>query len=406
MLECIKIDSSGGKSTADRSNHEANSITTTATVASTTLPRLPGTALVVWHKQDHYWRVPKLSVMISLESALSCISPLNIALTELLSLCLKEKLSAYSYYADCAGLGFDVRLAKGGIDMTFEGFHHKLPILVEKTISELKAIATIGMTVTSEEDNRCSGCPQDVFIRMKEKLLRNFHNHVFWQPYYHCVMGTLTCLEEPRWTPTERYHALTYVTYEEFCVFASQFIRQLKVESFVHGNATVDEAKSLSQSVVNLLSAQALPTSQTPNKRVVRLDTGTTYIYRLNGSFYNPDEVNSACENFYFVGEAVTATANTTVTSNSDTESTPPESESISLSTVSLEMSPEPDILCIWNTLFGCNDSKNIPNNSSNRDPSSISTVTTVPAVVATIVLTVLSHYVSRNDTRRLATKY
>ena len=104
MLECIKIDSSGGKSTADRSNHEVNSITTTATVASTTLPRLPGTALVVWHKQDHYWRVPKLSVMISLESALSCISPLNIALTELLSLCLKEKLSAYSYYADCAGL--------------------------------------------------------------------------------------------------------------------------------------------------------------------------------------------------------------------------------------------------------------------------------------------------------------
>jgi secreted Zn-dependent insulinase-like peptidase len=44
------------------------------------------------------------------------------ALTEVLADCLKDLLSEYSYYADCAELHYDVNLSKGGLHLTFNGF--------------------------------------------------------------------------------------------------------------------------------------------------------------------------------------------------------------------------------------------------------------------------------------------
>lgn len=37
-----------------------------------------------------------------------------------------------------------------------------------------------------------------LFERVKERALLNYKNHLFWQPYYHCLYGSLLCLEEPR----------------------------------------------------------------------------------------------------------------------------------------------------------------------------------------------------------------
>lgn len=48
--------------------------------------------------------MPKVSVKILFESQLAASTPLYVAFTELFSLCLKELLSEYSYYADCAGI--------------------------------------------------------------------------------------------------------------------------------------------------------------------------------------------------------------------------------------------------------------------------------------------------------------
>ena len=121
--------------------------------------------------------------MISLEALQSLSSPLGAALTEVFASCLKEVLSEYSYYADCAGLQYDVKLTKGGLELMFFGYHHKLPVLVSKVVNEMKKMG--GETP----------CPGDCYSRVKEKVLRSYYNYRFWSPYYHCLLGFATCLE-------------------------------------------------------------------------------------------------------------------------------------------------------------------------------------------------------------------
>jgi secreted Zn-dependent insulinase-like peptidase len=76
------------------------------------LPVLVGDRMLTWHLQDKTWQVPKLNVKVSLETLQASCSPLNVVLTELFAMCLKENLNEFSYYADCAGefpnLPFDI----------------------------------------------------------------------------------------------------------------------------------------------------------------------------------------------------------------------------------------------------------------------------------------------------------
>jgi secreted Zn-dependent insulinase-like peptidase len=67
------------------------------------LPVLVGDRMLTWHMQDKTWKVPKLNVKVSLETLQASCAPLNVVLTELFAMCLKENLNEFSYYADCAG---------------------------------------------------------------------------------------------------------------------------------------------------------------------------------------------------------------------------------------------------------------------------------------------------------------
>ena len=206
--------------------------------------------------------------------------------------CLKEVLSEFSYYADCAGLQYDVKLAKGGVELMFFGYHHKLPVLVGKVLGEMKKMCGT------------EPCPSDCFSRVKEKVLRSYYNYRFWQPYYHCLLGFATCLEDPRWSSEEKYTALASSSLADFHSFSAQLVRQMRAEVFVHGNSTAEEAKALSASIVTALDFLPLSASQEPLRRVVSLPKGKEYIYRQHSKTMNPKEPNSAVEMFLLVGDS------------------------------------------------------------------------------------------------------
>ena len=71
---------------------------------------------------------------MAFEHILAFSTPLGVAFTDVFACCLKEVLNEYSYYADCAGLQYDVRVSKGGFELMFYGYHHKLPVLVQKVL--------------------------------------------------------------------------------------------------------------------------------------------------------------------------------------------------------------------------------------------------------------------------------
>lgn len=225
-------------------------------------------------------------------------------MTDLLSRILSELLSEFAYYADCAGLHYDVSVSKSGLTFRFDGYNHKLAVLVERAMEELRRFAdpSSGAHVTYNPE---------LFQRVKEALTRAYKNQLFQQPYYHAMLAAYECLEEPRWGLFEKIQTLKFIELDSLRAFARQFLSQLSLEVFVNGNITVEEAKELATKAQSTLQATHLPYSLQALRRPVQLQTGKHYIYRQSGATYNPDEVNSATCMMFMFGEEMGNVLNT-----------------------------------------------------------------------------------------------
>lgn len=273
------------------------------------LPIVPATANLVWHKDDseHRWDMPKSRVIVYLESMLTAnLSAWHIAMAELYAEGLTEVLSEYSYYADCAGFTFSVSPSRGGLSLSVLGYSDKLSALLERAFHQAYSIANPHATAPEQ-----SPMTEALFHRIKEKVLRNYKNSLFAQPYHHCMLANFVCLEHPRWTAFEKYSALKEISLPGFQAFAQDFLRYLKIEVLVVGNSTSEEAKSLEKMIRETLHCLPLPVSMNTQCRVVDLfstsygETVTEHVYRLSALSHNPAEVNSAVEVIYLVGTGI-----------------------------------------------------------------------------------------------------
>ena len=103
---------------------------------------------------------------------------------------------------------------------------------------------------------------EDIFQIMKEKTLKAYYNSMFWQPYYHCISGSIMCLEDPRWNSTDKHRSLFNATFNDFLSFTKQLLSSLKAEVLIHGNITINEATELSDMIVTTINHQPLASSQ------------------------------------------------------------------------------------------------------------------------------------------------
>jgi secreted Zn-dependent insulinase-like peptidase len=126
-----------------------------------------------------------VNIRVRLDSYVSFSTASGVALSDLFVNTLTELLNEFSYYADCAGLHFKVDLAKGGLELKYSGYQDKIGLLVNRSVEEM-------VKMRRDASTGMSSCSVELFSRMKEKLLRNYHNdHFFGQPYYQCVMHTV-----------------------------------------------------------------------------------------------------------------------------------------------------------------------------------------------------------------------
>ena len=260
---------------------------TQRTISEVTVPRY-GKIISCYYLLDNVFKFPKANILVNLESFFCISNPHAVICTDMYCNILKELLSEYSYYADCAGLQYNIALAKFGLELTFTGYNDKLGTLVEKVLQTIK---TMNISVSDA-----------LFDRVKEKLLRETKNYLKNQPYYHTTINSLLCLEEGgRYSGADKYYALKEVTLNEFQAFSTIFLRSVSVELLTHGNITENDAKT----IVNLFNEilDIKPTSLAPIRRCVDLAQGIEYIYREYAKILNPEEVNSAVENIYFIGK-------------------------------------------------------------------------------------------------------
>ena len=102
---------------------------------------IAGEKLFAWFLNDRLWGLLKLNVKLMLETSGANSSSLAVTLTESFSLCFKELFNEYSYYADCAGLCYDIQLSKGGLDISVQGYGHRLMVMLEKIAVEIQRVS-------------------------------------------------------------------------------------------------------------------------------------------------------------------------------------------------------------------------------------------------------------------------
>lgn len=250
---------------------------------------LRGKLLTGWLIEEDIWQLPKFKVIVSLESMAMVATPVAAVLTELLVKTVKEVLNDVSYYADCAGLYYDINVSKGGIELSISGYNDKLQVLLSNVLLEMKRVGEPGYIT------------DDMFNRIKSKLSRDYYNYLYWQPYYHCIISTATCLESPRWTYVDKYYALNNITLNTLVTMVPLLLSNVHVEVLGQGNMVTNEYQLLLEKVVSDLGALPLASQDMPIRRQVRLLPGVEYIHRMHTSSYNKEELNSAIENLYVV---------------------------------------------------------------------------------------------------------
>ena len=141
---------------------------------------------------------------------------------------------------------------------------------------------------------------EELFQRIKDKLSQQFQSFYFSQPYQHAFYGSDLCVLNEKWTVEERMAVIENVTREDLIEFSRRLLSRFHLEVLVHGNASPDEAKQMSDTLLNGLHPLTPFASNLPQLRVVQLNAGTDFVYRFKE--FNEGNSNSAIKVLYQIG--------------------------------------------------------------------------------------------------------
>ena len=305
-IKAHQLQSGGAEDGEKLRQHSASPVA--EPIAAVTPPAQPRTALTttppekllstertagceVWWKMDTTFLKPKANVMLKLVSPLAHASPQHAVLTVLYARLLEDSLQEYSYDADLAGLRYDVSSAVSGISVVFNGYNHKLSVLVGEVMRKMRELTV----------------KQERFDVVREQLKREYANFPMEQPYHHAMYHVMCSLETQVWTNADKLDAVQHVTADGVTQFIPQFLSQLAVSVLVHGNVTAEDAEGVAAIVLRQLQFAPLSDALLPELRTVKLQSGVRYAHFSLA--LNPAEVNSAVDVAYQIGEDLAATS-------------------------------------------------------------------------------------------------
>ncbi|KAK7206436.1 a-pheromone processing metallopeptidase Ste23 [Myxozyma melibiosi] len=239
-----------------------------------------GKDLKLWYKKDDSFWVPKANVYISLRNPITCATPANLVKGRLFMELVSDSLNAYAYDAAIAGLSYSVELAWDGISISAQGFNHKLPILLEKVIEELK-----DFKVDPER-----------FKVFREQLQQEYKNTMLQTPYQQIGFYTSYLFSQTAFLTEEKLAELESVTAEDVQVFIPQVLRQFNAEILVHGNIQKEDALNIAKLVDETLTHNPLPISLDIRQRSLVLPKGSKFAYKR--PLADDKNINSCIEYF------------------------------------------------------------------------------------------------------------
>lgn len=236
-----------------------------------------------WKKDDKFW-VPKANVVIAIRNPLVAATPANAVKAKLYCELVKDALVEYSYDAEIAGLEYSLGSSTIGLDIDVGGYNDKMSVLLEKVLVSMRDLEV----------------KPDRFKIVKERLLRGYRNYDFQQPYRQVGDFTAWIGSEKGWINAQYLAELPHLTPEDISTFYPQLLRQIHIESLVHGNMYKEDALRLTDLIESTLKPRALPQSQWQVRRNLILPGGSDYTYEH--TLGDPANVNHCIEYYLFVG--------------------------------------------------------------------------------------------------------
>jgi len=243
-------------------------------------------------RQDERWRVhfhqddtfkrPKANVYIELVSSAAYQSPRHAVLTNLFTLLLMDELNEFSYDAEIAGLHYGLSNMMTGMRLLVRGYNHRLLVLLRAIVEKMASRSV----------------DADRFARVRDSMQRDYANFFMEQPYQHALYAVSYCTQVPRWHVRDYVDVSKTITVDELEKFIPSLFERMHIEMLVHGNMHKEDALGVAALVDEVVPFGSMFEGEFPERRVVELPVGPDGVV-WRASVPNPDDHNSAIENFY-----------------------------------------------------------------------------------------------------------
>jgi len=239
--------------------------------------------LRVWHKLDARHRTPRATFFLAIDTLLDKEDPHLAVVMMLFTRLVEDKLQEVMYMADLAGLQSTFRSEGTRMELRAEGFSDRMPILVSTMVHEI-----------------VSHCPTESrFLLIKEILLRDLKNALM-KPRKHATHLRRNLLVEKTTALEDLIKSLEEARFGDVYLVATKLLQDNHIEMLIQGNINQSSALKLALDVREMFTGSRILAAERQADRVLQLKEKRVIRHRV--SVVNPDEKNSAVENYYMVG--------------------------------------------------------------------------------------------------------
>jgi insulysin len=208
--------------------------------------------------KDRFYLVPEVAITMSVRSPLINNKPQNIALLDLYTLHLMNKLSPQISCAKRGGLHVSFSQEKLRFVIQVGGFDEKADVFM----------ATIFESMKKEAPSKAE------FMQYKDELLNLYDSQEKSLAFIQARAILQSVLFNDSQTGKDLYEALTAIRYEDLISYQEKFLQTAYLEGMIGGNLDEVRAKNIWKEMKESLQYTSYPVAEHPEQKVLALPDG------------------------------------------------------------------------------------------------------------------------------------